>query len=111
FYDVLRGLAALVRWADVTGGRIPLRAISGVVDHLLAAFPDGVVWRQRVAFTGTRTWMLPPSAEWQRRELAFRSPLLDAASAIGPCRYLTRQWSATRHALGELIDAARIDDA
>jgi hypothetical protein len=110
FYDVLRGLAALVRWADITGQRIPLQAIAAVLDHLLAAFPDGVVWRQRVAFATTGTWMFAASGEWQRRELAFRSPLLDATSAIGPCPYLTRQWSATRHALCRLFDGARIDN-
>jgi hypothetical protein len=54
--------------------------------------------------------MFDAAGQWQRRDLAFRSPLVDATSAIGPCPYLTRQWSATRRALGRLLDAARIDD-
>ena len=82
----------------------------GMLVAAMAAFPDGVVWRQRVAFATTGTWMFDAAGQWQRRDLAFRSPLVDATSAIGPCPYLTRQWSATRRALGRLLDAARIDD-
>jgi hypothetical protein len=110
FYDVLRGLAAIVRWAEITDGAIPLRAIAPVVDHLQAAFPDGVVWRQRVAFAGVGTWRFGDAGQWMRHEPAFRSPLLDATSAIAPCPYLTRQWSTTRRALGQLLDRARVAD-
>lgn len=107
YYDVLRGLAALVRWADVTAGAIPLAAIAGAVDHLIAAFPDGVVHRQRQAFAGIGTW-IPAAAGPQRRPAAVRSPLLDATSTLGPCPYLTRQWSAARAALCRLLAAGRI---
>lgn len=109
FYDVLRGLAALVRWAEATGRAVPLRAITGVIDHLLASFPEGIVHRQRLAFAAAGTWTRAPSGEWQRLERASRFALLDATSAIGePCPRLTRQWTETRRGLLRLLDAGRI---
>lgn len=109
FYDVLRGLAALVRWAEITERAVPLRALSGVLDHLLAAFPDGAIRRQRLSYAGVGTWTQVPSGEWMRHEPAFRFPLLEAVSVLGePCPYLTRQWSAARRALVGLIDRERV---
>ncbi|HMG52076.1 MAG TPA: hypothetical protein VK601_01315, partial [Kofleriaceae bacterium] len=108
-YDVLRGLAALLRWAEVTGRAVPLRAVDGAADHLVAAFPDGAIRRQRLSYAGVGTWMQAASGDWVRRQTAFSSPLLDATSAVGePCPYLTRQWSAARAALVGLIDAGRV---
>jgi hypothetical protein len=108
-YDVLRGLAALVRWAEVTERAVPLAAIAGVIDHLRTAFPDGAVQRQRLSYAGVGTWLPAPTPDWKREPLAFRSPLLEVTSAVGaPCPYLTRQWSATRRALIGLIDAGRV---
>lgn len=111
FYDVVRGLAALVRWAEVADRPLPLGAIAGVVDHLLAAFPDGAIRRQRLAFAGVGTWAPTPSGEWVRHDQAFRSALLDTTSVLGqPCPFLTRRWSAARQGLLRLIDGARITD-
>jgi hypothetical protein len=109
FYDVLRGLAALVRWADITDRPIPLGAIDAAVNHLLGGFPDGAIRRQRLAFAGVGTWAQAPSGDWVRRDAAFRSPLLEATSGLGePCPSLTRQWSATRRTLAALIDRGRV---
>jgi hypothetical protein len=109
FYDVVRGLAALVRWADITERPLPLRAISGVLDHLLATFPDGTIRRQRLSYDGVGTWMRAPSGEWVRHEPASCFPLLEVTSAIGqPCPYVTRQWSAARHGLLRLIESERV---
>jgi hypothetical protein len=111
FYDVIRGLAALVRWAEIADRPLPLRAISGVIDHLLAAFPDGAVRRRRLCFEGRGTWMRAPSGEWVRHTPAFRFALLDATSALGqPCPYLTRQWSAVRQGILRLIEQGRVAD-
>jgi hypothetical protein len=109
FYDVLRGLAALVRWADLNGGSIPLRAIAGVIAHLVEAFPDGVVRLQRQGFSRCPTTRAPlPGGEWVRRPTSH-FPLLDAASAVGkPCAASTRQWSATRRGLLDLLETGRI---
>jgi hypothetical protein len=111
-YDVLRGLAALVRWAELTGRAVPLSAIAGAVEHLLATCPDGAVRRGRLAYAGVGTWTQSPSGPpgtWVRDPRAPRSSLLEATSTVGErCPHLTRQWSATRAALGRLIDAGQV---
>ncbi len=111
FYDVLRGLAALVRWAEIADRPLPFGAIAGVVDHLRATFPDGAVRRRRLCFEGRGTWMRAPSGEWVRHTPALRFPLLDATSALDqPCPFLTRQWSAARQGLLGLIERGRVAD-
>ena len=112
FYDVLRGLAALVAWAEATGQAVPRAAVEGVVDDLVARFPDGVVRIGRRAYDG-RTTLLPTAdrAPSERRPAATFA-LLDAASAIGePSEPLTRQWAAARRGLIRLIDASRLPAA
>ena len=112
FYDVLRGLAALARWAEQGGSAIPLQAVSGVVEHLVAAFPDGVVRLQREGFAACPTTRVPGGGEAGIRAPTSRFPLLDAASAVGTaCAASTRQWSETRRRLVQLLDAGRIVDA
>src|SRR5213078_216000 len=109
FYDVIRGLAALVRWSEITDRPIPLRALAGVVDHLLAGFPDGTIRHQRLAGDGIGTWARSPSDDWVRHEATSRFRLLDLVSAVGqPCPYATRQWSAARHGVVRLIDRGLI---
>lgn len=99
-YDVLRGLAALVRWAETTNATLPHEAVSEVIDHLVTTFPDGVVHVQRHAHLPMRTLARRPDGAWVREPSASTFPLLDAASAIGePSEALTRQWSATRRTL------------
>jgi len=105
-YDVLRGLAALVRWAARSGRAIPQRAIAGVVAHLVGEFPDGVIRRQRLGTESCRTTRRRTAdGTWVRDGQITRFPLLDAASTIGgPSAALTGQWAATRHQLIDLID-------
>jgi hypothetical protein len=107
FYDVLRGVAALARWAQRSGRSIPRRAVAGVVEHLVTAFPDGVVRVERHGIaTCPTSWR--NDGGWAR-VATRRSPLLDATSLIGaPSAALTRQWSATRRVLVELVDAGGV---
>ena len=111
FYDVLRGLAALVRWTERSGRSLALRAVAGVIDHLVAAFPDGVIRIQRQGFASCpTTWRQTGGGTWERQPTS-RFPLLEATSAIGqPCAASTRAWSATRRVLLELVEAGRIVD-
>ena len=107
FYDVLRGLAALVRWVEVGGGSFPLQAVGKVIEHLVVAFPDGVVRPRRRAYAGQTTLMLRDGV-WVR-EPASTFPLLEVASVVGePNETLSRQWSVTRRALLGLIDDGRL---
>ena len=107
-YDVLRGLSALVRCAELTHGPLPLRAVETVIEHLVAEFPDGVVRTQRRAYAVTRGTIVLRDGAWMREPPASFQ-LLEVTSAIGePSEALTRQWSATRRALLGLIDDGRI---
>jgi hypothetical protein len=108
FYDVLRGLAALVRWAEQHARSLPLDAVSGVVAHLVAAFPDGAIVLQRRSYAGMPT-MAKVGGAWVRGQPASTFPLLEAASALGRrCPVLTRQWSAARRGLQNLAEAGRL---
>jgi hypothetical protein len=108
FYDVLRGLAALVRWAEARGRPLPLAAVSGAASHLAAAYPDGVVRPQRQAFAGSHTRALVGGA-WVRGQPATTFPLLDATSRLGePSPALTRQWTEARRGLLRLAEAGQL---
>ncbi|HET9621120.1 MAG TPA: hypothetical protein VFP84_07130 [Kofleriaceae bacterium] len=109
FYDVLRGLAALVRWAEATGAALPAAAIAGVVDELCARFPDGVVTVGRQAFAHHTTITPERGHTPAARVPATTFPLLDATSVIGAASpALTAQWAAARRGVIRLIDAGQI---
>lgn len=109
FYDVLRGLTALVTWAEHTGGTIPAVAIEIVVKQLVAAFPDGVVRTGRDAAAGRPTLWFDGARLLPGRREATRFALLDEASRVGePSCALSGEWAATRAALLRLIDAGRV---
>ena len=104
FYDALRGLQALVRWAERTGGALPVAAVSPVVQHLVARCPDGVVRREREAVEGVTTHARASDGRAVRQP-ASRFPLLDATSVVGQaCPYATGAWTTSRQALLGLID-------
>jgi hypothetical protein len=110
YYDVLRGAAALARWSAAAGKRVPLRAFAGVVEHLVAAFPDGLVRIGRRAYEGIGT-LQKGDAGWGRVPEASRFPLLEQVSAVGDVSPpLTRQWAETRRTLLELVERGLIDD-
>jgi hypothetical protein len=107
FYDQLRGLAALVQWAE-RGHAVPASAIADVVDDLLARFPDGVVYLGRRCFEG-KTTVMPVDGPPVPRQPASTFELLEAVSAVGTASpALTRQWTDTRRGLLRLLDAGRI---
>ncbi len=104
FYDVLRGLCAVVKWAKGREQLLPVEAIATATAHLVAAFPDGVVRVQRRAFAGRRT-LVHIDGEWQQRPSASTFPLLEGASKIGePSPVLTRHWAVARRDLMTLLE-------
>jgi hypothetical protein len=107
FYDTLRGLAALVRWATLTRAPLPAAAVAVATD-LAVRFPDGIVAVERNAFTAHGTILPTTDGTRSPRADALRFPLLDATCALGPSEPLTRQWTATRAALIALLDAGQI---
>jgi hypothetical protein len=105
FYDVLRGLNALVLWAEQTGNSLPSESIQQVVDHLNDRYPDGAVRIERCAFAGKRTFQRTASGEWsQDRPEASVFPLLNAVSVVGEFSpYLSWQWQTTKRRLRDLL--------
>ncbi len=99
FYDELRGLSALVRWAERSEATLPEEAIDGVVKHLTTTFPDGVIRVQRRSYEQPTTLARGSDGTWHR-EPASRFPLLEASSIVGePCDVLTVQWNRMGQAL------------
>lgn len=105
-YDVIRGLSALTRWAELRRRAIPLAAIEPVVIHLVTTFPDGLVRLGRRSFEGIGTRKQEANGVWGRYPEASHFALLDATSTVGePSPAVTRQWQATRARLLALHDA------
>ena len=104
FYDVLRGLAALVGWAHSRRRSLPWSSLSAAVEGLVERFPDGNVAIQRRGFAGRMTRVRTPDGGWARREPASEFPLLTASSRVGEVStWLSRQWRQTS---GQLLDLA-----
>jgi hypothetical protein len=109
FYDVLRGVSALVRWSTIFGAVLPFSAVKTAVAHLVTTAPDGLVRVGRRAFEGHPTWAEDDAGKWVRVPLASQFSLLDALSQIGaPSAALTAEWTRTRRELLALIDAGRV---
>ena len=109
FYDVLRGLAALVSWAETTEQTLPQAAIATVVEDLVERWPDGVVRTSRQAHAGRSTILPTADRSPSPRAPASTFPLLEAVSVIGePSEALTRQWSAARAGVLRLSRAGRL---
>jgi hypothetical protein len=109
-YDVLRGASLLTRWATVRGAGLPLAAVEPVIEHLLRAFPDGVVRLGRRSFEGANT-RARDAAGARIWPSASSFPLLEAVSRIGEASpALTRQWAETRSRLIQLLDTQRLTE-
>lgn len=116
FYDVLRGLAALVRWAEKTDQALPYAAIAIVIGALVEERSlDGVLRVLRVlrverqAHAGRSTILPTADRSPSPRAPASTFPLLEAVSVIGePSEALTRQWSAARAGVLRLSRAGRL---
>lgn len=109
FYDVLRGLAALVRWAETTEQTLPHAAIAIVVEALVERSPDGVARVERQAHAASSTILPTADRSPSPHAPASTFPLLEAVSVIGePSEALTRQWSAARAGVLRLSRAGRL---
>jgi hypothetical protein len=102
FYDVLRGLSALLAWAEKTGQPAP-QAARDVAASLSQRFPDGQLRIGRESYVGRSTLARTDDGEWRRRESAGTYPLLSKLSAVGDVSpYLSRQWSEAQALLARL---------
>ena len=98
--------------AYLVAGECPssmVATIAGVLEHLAAAFPDGIVRVQRRAVAGIGTLQEMAPGTWQRVPQASSFRLLEVSSAIGaPSPAATRQWTATRHGVRALLERGLI---
>jgi hypothetical protein len=104
FYDVLRGLAALLTWSQKTGAHLPTEAIGTVVEHLngLSA-KGGKITNARLSYEDCTTWQRVPTGEWRKQRPATIFPLLSLVSQPGKISpFLSRQWDEARGKLSEL---------
>jgi hypothetical protein len=100
FYDVLRGLSALLIWAEKTHASIPAEAVEGAVKALGAKFPDGQIRIERQSYEGTGTILQDGVGVWQRGQPATFFPLLQSVSRMGEVSpFLTQQWLEARRRL------------
>lgn len=101
-YDILRGLHALLLWAEKTNQEIPLDSIQGAITYLNERFPDGVIRRERLSYADKSTLLQSPAGEWLRRQPATLFPLLIEVSAIGgACPFLSKQWASAKERISK----------
>lgn len=102
-YDVLRGLAFILKWSEKRRQMIPTKAIRKVVAELTEKFSDGDVRLERLAYEGIVTRIMTPAGEWSRVPQATLFPLLSQVSGIGQgSPYLTAQWNDCRQLIKKL---------
>ena len=100
FYDVLRGLKALLLWGEKANSGVPPAAVENVVRYLNERFPDGSIRNERHSYEGVGTILQSPSGEWLRRQPATFFPLLKKVSEIGAISpFLTWQWADAKSLL------------
>ncbi|MGE0761890.1 MAG: hypothetical protein AB7N80_01300 [Bdellovibrionales bacterium] len=103
FYDVLRGLSALMHWAEKTKQRVPLKDVREVVDRI-RLFPKGELRLSRRSYEGTTTILQAPTGEWLRKQPATMFPLLEKVSRVGHTSpYLSKQWAIASQRLGRVV--------
>lgn len=94
FYDVLRGLSALLSWAEKREKKIPWSALAHVVTHLETRFPGGEMYPERFSFEGVGTIDVDAKGIWTRGHKASHFPLMDEVSTLRqPNLWLTKQWN------------------
>jgi hypothetical protein len=103
-YDVLRGLSALVAYAERARVRLPTAAIADVVAELERQSAAGGLTLRRRCGEGHGTITPRADGTWDHeRRPAARFPLLDAVSAVGTVSpYLSAQWDALKPRLAEV---------
>jgi hypothetical protein len=97
-YDVLRGLSALVAWAQRAQVRLPPACIAAVVAELDRQSAAGGLTLGRRCCEGHGTIAPRADGSWDHeRRPAMSFPLLDAVSVVGTVSpYLSAQWDALK---------------
>jgi hypothetical protein len=111
-YDVLRGLAWLVRWALELGRELPEAAVSEAVSVIERLVRAGTLPVGRRAWEGARTRFRDEAGEWRSGAEARQAAgfaLLEEVSVVGaPSPWLTRTWTETQAGLARLRALGRL---
>lgn len=104
FYDVLRGLTFVLRWAEMRQQAISAASIQWVVRHLeYSAAETGGLCVERHAFAKIGTKQPNATGQWERGHPETYFPLLEEVSQLGRhSPYLTAQWTDARARLERL---------
>jgi hypothetical protein len=108
FYDVLRGLNHVVRWADVLNRPLPASSILRVVEHVCLQFPDGRVRPQRRYDDVSSKW-LDESGRWRNGQPASHFSLQKQVSETDRTSpFLTGKWQDAVQAIDRLTERGLI---
>lgn len=108
FYDTLRGLSALLLWAEIFRQPIPFSAIEDAVSELTQKFSSGNITVGRKGYAGRTTRYITDDGKWERAD-ASMFPLLEEVSQIGsPCITLSKQWFEAKDRIEKLRAASLI---
>lgn len=110
-YDVLRGLAFLVAWAEMRRKPLPATALAEGVMALAGGLDSlGKLSVRRRAFEGETTLRLKGDGSWAHGSPAKTFPLLEEESAINkPSLELTHSWNLVLHGLQRLSNTDLLD--
>lgn len=111
FYDVLRGLSYVLKYAEIRKKLIPLQSIAPALEHLRREFADGKIRTRRLSYEGIGTYAMSAAGEWLRRQHATRFPLLEKVSAVDQVSpYLTASWNEALNRLERLREQKLLID-
>lgn len=109
FYDVLRGLSLVTRWAVETGAALPAAALVEVVTALARRADQGGVLAPRRDDHATSGTLARAAGEWVRGRPAGTFALLERARGPdAPSHALTRGWHDALDALAALDAQGRL---
>jgi hypothetical protein len=104
FYDILRGLTFLTRWAERRRRPLPLSAIADCVSSLAGRSPDGKIRIGRRAYADCSNWVPVERGKRERRQEASPFPLLERVSRIGEVSpFLSAEWAGCLERLERLL--------
>lgn len=108
FYDVLRGLTFVTRWALDAGVNLPARAIAAPLAALAERVgPEGGLAPRRSDHAVAKSLECKPDGQWEKGLKASTFPLL-ARVQSGPSAALTRAWYDALDALATLDEKGRL---
>lgn len=97
FYDTLRGLSALMSWAEKTSADAPIPVIKDIYKKINAKFGEGPVRVERKITGGIGTLQRDEDGNWFRAKETNSFALLDKVSVLGrESEFLSEKWKVVR---------------